>query len=84
MELLDDAISPSMQLKPALTWDLLKSSPDWEEYVPMKYGVFFSDPEVESSRADVSVNTHEDGVLAEKETSVGQTEATHTCVLLFV
>lgn len=28
-----------------LTWDLLRSSPDWDAYVPMKYGGFFSDPE---------------------------------------
>lgn len=31
-----------------VTWDLLRSSPDWEEYVPMKYGVFFSDPEMQN------------------------------------
>lgn len=31
-----------------LTWDLLKSSPDWDEYVPMKYGIFFSDPEIQN------------------------------------
>ena len=31
------------------TWERLRSSPDWEEYVPMKYGVFFSDPEGEKS-----------------------------------
>lgn len=35
------------------TWDLLKSSPDCEEYVPMKYGVFFSDPEVQQEEEEV-------------------------------
>lgn len=39
--------------KNVLTWDLLKSSPDWEEYVPMKYGVFFSDPEVKQHRQEM-------------------------------
>lgn len=48
--MLDDLLRFAAKKLLILTWDLLKSSPDWEEYVPMKYGVFFSDPEVEHSK----------------------------------
>ena len=39
-----------------LTWDLLKSSPDCDEYVPMKYGVLLSDPEVGQHRREKNVS----------------------------
>lgn len=58
-----------------LTWDLLKSSPDCEEYVPIKYGVFFSDPEVQEEEEVVHTQIPED---------LHHSVIIPTCVLPFV
>lgn len=65
--------------KKNLTWDLLRSSPDCDEYVPMKYGGFFSDPEVQQKKNRSQRFKASSRIPEERRKAGGQ-----TCVLPLV